>query len=368
MARVLFELSSGIDGTIELRDCEFVDHWKEVFLQNNNNVGVRPPSDVGQKYAAAYFYEKEVHKVTTVGKYKRTEEQAIEMIRLGIADLEKYPLPWTRGEPYTGMGWDITNNLHRGFTTLNLTQCTDRIDLTHEEKNELMVDRHCFSNGSVGRRLLMGYDKSGRWNRTEDWYHEIWSKWTNDEFMRFFSDVHQINSGVHNVEWCRVSKRELLVNAMVFPGEFANIPRLDWNSKAADKITDAIRVDKFVGGVAKDAVDNDPHWNVYDLKNILGKDYLTAWKNYDDPGEWDICNHYQTTKGGFEILPHMHFVVNRILVPWITDDWGYQAWPEIVSPIQIGHMDEREMKEICTPSETNGNDISKNQIVKVDLI
>jgi hypothetical protein len=155
---------------------------------------------------------------------------------------------------------------------------------------------------------------------------------------------------------------------LVYLGVRCNIPILDWNSKnPLDKITDASKLDYNLGDAANWAVDNDPYWNVYDLKNILGKDYLEAYHNYDDPGEWDVCNHAKTTKGGFEIRPHMHHVVNKVLVPWIKD-WGYHAFPENVSPIQIGHIDERELFAMCAASESNSWDVSHNHIVKVDLV
>jgi len=265
------------------------------------------------------------------------------------------------------MDWSVTNDIHRGFTTLSLTQCTDRVDLTHDEKNALMVEQYNF-NGVCddvhGSKFLLQYKTD---IPRKHW--QINDNSTQEEFIR---NLHKINSGVHDIEnRCRVSPRELAVENSVYPEHAGcRIPMLDWDTKGSfDNRTDIVKADFNLGDVANGAVDNNPYWNVYDLKNILGKDYLTAYYNYDDPGEWDVCNHFKTTKGGFMIAPHLHRIVNHVLVPWIRE-WGYQASPEIVSPIQIGHIDEEEVLSMCTPNDSNSWDVSHsgNDIVRVDLI
>ena len=356
MAKVIFELASGLDGEIELRDCVFVDVWKEVFLRNKSMVGIRQPAQ-RHSYKRGFDYaehERHLPKSLVYGD----EAGNVAAVEKGIRGVEEI-MPWTRERPYKGMDWSVTNDIHRGFTTLFITQCTDRVDLTHAEKNELMVKQYNFNYG-YGWRLLMQYEKAGRRRGQFE---------MNESEVRHHLDgtLHKINAGVHTIEEFRVSRRRVAIENMVLPGKMCTLPALDWHSKEKDEITDATRVDYNLGDVARDATVNDPYWNVYDLKNILGKDYMTAYYNYDDPGEWDVCNHFKTTKGGFEILPHMHTVVNHILVPWIHE-WGYQAWPEIVSPIQIGHMDEAEMEALFTPSEANGYDLSSSELVKVDLV
>lgn len=359
MARVVFELSSGRDGVVQLRDCAFTEVWKDVFKKNNNQIGVRPPTSWGQTYDRDNDAERKRRHYQSF-KYVKLQAAAVQLATSGIEAVRSMSLPWTRKMPHLGMQWSDANDIHRGFTTLSITMCTDRIDLTHDEKNALMISQNDY-HGAVGRELLMQYSKTPlpelRLN-------------PNSTMMQHFQDsLHNINSGVHKAEKYISTQRELDIFSSIFPGKECNIPLLDWNNKdPSDNITDAIRADHELGDVAKWAVDNDPHWNVYDLKNILGKDYLTAYYNYDDPGEWDVCNTFKTTKGGFEILPHMHRVVNEILVPWIRDDWGYHAFPETVSPIQIGHIDEQELLDMCTPSEFNSWDISHNHIVKVDLV
>ena len=188
----------------------------------------------------------------------------------------------------------------------------------------------------------------------------------------FHEKVHIINSGVHDIEdKCRSSERRWKTESKFWP-EYTHIclPKLDWASKSeADNRTDVTKVDYNLADLAMWACDNDPKWNVYDLKNILGKDYLTGYFDYDDPGEWDICNHFKTTKGGFEIKPHMHKVVNDIFVPWIQS-FGYPAYPEIISPIQIGHIDENWLLEFCTSRSAEEHQIKDehNHIINVDLI
>lgn len=357
MAQVVFELASGRDGTIQLRDCKFVDAWKEVFTRNNKNLGVRPPTNRGQTYNRDNDAERK-RRHYQAPKYIQLQATAVQMAADGIAGIQNISLPWTRSMPRFGLEWSEANDIHRGFTTLSITMCTDRVELTHADKNELMIKQPDY-HGVAGREFLLRYSKTPPHSRME----------SDLPLRQHFHDcAHKINSGIHKAEKYISTQRELDIFSSIFPGKKCNIPLLDWNNKASDNITDAVRADHELGDTARWAVDNDPYWNVYDLKNILGKDYLTAYFNYDDPGEWDVCNSFKTTKGGFEILPHMHRVVNDILVPWIRDDWNYHAFPENVSPIQIGHIDEQELIDMCTPNESNSWDISHNHITKVDLV
>lgn len=364
MAQIVFELASGRDGIIQLRDCEFTEWWKHVYRLNKPR-GVSP-----DPCKSLIRYKDRNRKLIDMANsdfdLKRYEEEAIQSISSGVKHVQDISFPWTRGQPSMGMDWDVTNELHRGFTTLSLTECTDRVDLTHDEKNALMHKQYNF-NGPNGREFLLQYSKTNRMPEFPFDNYEV-----REARADFLHHIHKINNGVHNIESkCRVSQRRLDIEGWVYPEhKVCNLPLLDWDTKdLIDDRTDIVKSDFNLGDIAMWCVDNDPHWNVYDLKNILGKDYLVAYNNYDDPGEWDICNHYKTTKGGFEIKPFMHDVANRVLVPWIRDEWGYTAaTPEIVSPIQIGHIDSKELLNMCTPNESNSWDVSRNNITKVDLV
>ena len=356
MTRVIFELASGRDGAIQLRDCEFTERWKSVFKQNKP-LGIRSDAlvyarrgDVERKLRFAYSNK------------MKTEVNAIRSILSGIEAVRNLPLPWTRELPTYGMDWSSTNDIHRGFTTLTQTHCADRIELTHDEKEALMIEQYNFSKypGGAGAEKLFQYVKSDiiPTYPSDATYSRI-------DFMR---EICKINCGVHDIEdRVRVSRRRMEIESTVFPEhEVCAIPKLDWQSKGSDGRSDEINIAMQLGDCATRSVDNNPYWNVYDLKNILGKDYLTAYYNYDDPGEWDICNHFQTTKGGFEIKPHMNDLVNQVLVPWVRDEWGYKpARAELISPIQIGHIDEQELISICTAKSGGA---TRNAIVKVDLV
>ena len=57
--------------------------------------------------------------------------------------------------------------------------------------------------------------------------------------------------------------------------KFLTTPNLDWNSKMADGCTDAVRCDFNFERIRHDdptMYSSSPEFNVYDLKNILGKD------------------------------------------------------------------------------------------------
>ena len=368
MSKVVFELATGVDGTVELRDCMFVDWWKHVF-KLNKPIGIR------QKRMTCYYRDiKHPFKgpaelwmdgLEAQHNLQEFEQKNIDLINKGIDEIIELGLPWNRERPYMGMNWKITNDIHRGFTTLDLTNTESKIELDHETKCKMMWKQYNFHDKN-GREFLTQFSKMDDTEIPKE-------RQKNDWIESFEASVHQINSGVHNIEdGARVSERRLRLGFEVFPeAEYPVIfPNLDWQSKdPEDNRTDRVKVDYNLSEMANWACDNNPHWNVYDLKNILGKDYLNAYCDYDDPGEWDVCNHFKTTKGGFEILPHMHKLVNDVFVPWIQS-FGYPADPMFISPIQIGHIDENWLLEFCTARsiEENKKQDEHNHIINVELI
>ena len=122
---------------------------------------------------------------------------------------------------------------------------------------------------------------------------------------------------------------------------------LDWNSKGKDQVTDDIVCDWDFAGLLKvdsDICSSDPKYNVYDLKNILGKDYEKAYKDYDNPANWDVTNTYNTTKGGFEIRPWQSYTTNWIIRPWVQT-YGLPTDDRHIAPITLGHISEAWMEE-----------------------
>ena len=365
MSRIVFSMRSGVDGIIQLRACEYVDWWKHVF-KINHRLGVRP--DRCQYYARTTDQNQILAlKEHNNSNFATEEERAVRLISKGITDIQRHGLPWTRTLPHMGMDYPQLNDLHRGFTTLSLTHRTDRVELTHHDKCHMMGRQYNF-NMVNGREFLLKYSSiNDPWEFPLDDKHELREA--------FVHDVHQINSGVHNIEdRVRVSPRDITIQSSLYPDRASvACPLLDWNTKdPADDRTDTVRADYNLGDISMWCYPEDAHlYNVYDLKNILGKDYLTAYVNYDDPGEWDVCHHFKTTKGGFEIKPHMHRVVHDTLIPWITDDWKYPAWADVVSPIPIGTLDESWILANCTTTIeqfNRGEHLKDNVITGVDLI
>ena len=360
MSKVVFRLQNGTDGEVILRDCAFTDWWKHVFRLNSKR-GIRPER---RRYYARSNDQDQILalKRTHIPDFVAEEERAVQLISSGISEITALDMPWSRSMPRMGMDYAQLNDIHRGFTTLSLTICTDRVDLSHDTKCDMINKMYNF-HIPHGREFLLQYSNNNSpWEFPLDNLHEVRSS--------FMHSIHKINSGVHNIEdRVRVSQREIDIHASVYPGNTqVCMPLLDWNSKdPGDDRTDIYKVDYNLADVAYWCHDDDPQWNVYDLKNILGKDYLTAYYNYDDPGEWDVCNHYKTTKGGFDILPYMHSVVHNTLIPWMHS-LGYPAWPDVVSPIPIGRVDEAWITEFCCTGPNAERSVQGNWIVEVDLI
>ena len=360
MSSVVFKLASGVDGTVELRDCAFTDWWKHVFRLNSKR-GIRPER---RKYYHRTRNPDQIlaQKQTLYPNFASEEERQVQLISTGISEIRALSMPYSRFEPVMGMDYSQLNDIHRGFTTLSLTQLTDRVELSHDVKCDMIIKQYNF-HMPHGREFLTRYiDNNKIINFPLDTEHD-----TRESFMH---SIHKLNSGVHNIEdRIRVSQREIDIHSSIYPGNSqVCIPLLDWNSKdPSDDRTDIHKVDFNLSDIAYWCHDDDPHWNTYDLKNILGKDYLTAYYNYDDPGEWDVCNHYKTTKGGFEIMPYMRSVVHDTLIPWMHS-MDYPAYPDVVSPIPIGHVDPAWITEFCCSKLPGSTDVDSNHIVEVDLI
>ena len=113
---------------------------------------------------------------------------------------------------------------------------------------------------------------------------------------------------------------------------------------------------------------SDPQYNVYDLKNILGKSYETAWLNYDNPLNWDVTNTFNTTKGGFEIKPYQSEWTRNFIRPW-AHEFDMPVEDHIIAPISIGTIDVEWLHQHCYTDNINDlESMNQTSIVKVDLV
>ena len=119
------------------------------------------------------------------------------------------------------------------------------------------------------------------------------------------------------------------------------------------------------------------------MKNILGKDYETCYRDSDNPVNLDITNTVGTTKGGFTINAAYKNLYDTILEPWL-ESFGKVEHKAMYFPIPVGKIDERFIKQHFTikggydqgeqikskmiPGDEIHGVASERAIVEVDLI
>ena len=158
MSKVVFKLASGVDGEVILRDCAFTDWWKHVFRLNSAwyTPGKTPILCPKQRQDQILALKR-----THVPDFTAEEERAVQLISSGIHEIRAMDMPWTREMPRMGMDYAQLNDIHRGFTTLSLTICTDRVDLSHDVKCDMINKMYNF-HIPHGREFLLQYLDNNR--------------------------------------------------------------------------------------------------------------------------------------------------------------------------------------------------------------
>lgn len=364
--KVVFELANGIDGEVELLDNGYMDVWRMVYKHNQNN-GVRAKRP-GVTHVKNVDYERNFEK-----SQRETEKlgELLDRVNSSIIKIRDLGYPW----PGDLLDRSVTNaelNFHhRCFTTMMFTRAyTHDIPLTEKQVLDWKRKSH---NKNAPRCYPYTFVEYLGVECINDWYNK---NSFDDKFIALEPHLHEINSAVHDIENIILrSDRDAEINngLLEYLGTTAAITvDLDWNTKLDDNCTDGVKADFNVGNLIYNAdTTDDPTLNVQDLKNILGKDYLTAFRNYDDPFNVDICNHNNTTKGGFTISPGYEYVHREHIKPWLdyhehrTGDW-------LVHPINIGRISQdwiREFSVVNHKEMPNWEEYKSNfYMVKTDLI
>jgi len=75
------------------------------------------------------------------------------------------------------------------------------------------------------------------------------------------------------------------------------------------------------------------------MKCIVGKSYMTAWHQYDDPRQWDITR-TQTLSGAFTLDPHRitnQFYNSDYFLNWL-DEYGHPRDPKLYGHVPVGRI------------------------------
>ena len=365
MSKLVFELSDGVDGEIQLRDNAFMDFWKMVFIRNNK---LMQPSASNKK--AINIDE---HPLTDVIENKPVLINYADRVNNAIDELTKAGFSWTHGKLTRDSDWADCNRLHRGFTTSSWSVgLTDHIDIPFDKL--IYLKYHSINFRSYESKFLIPWLDPSINIPLDIFDVEHPRSWKN--YHDHAKDpLHTINAYIHNLEdKCLKSARYTHMYKDYMQKYYNNfnyisIYKCDWDSKGEDGVTDAIECDWNFADLKKDyglenMCSSDPKYNVYDLKNILGKDYETAYVDYDSPANWDVCNTFNTTKGGFDIRPWQSYWTREVIAPWV-ETFNIPSEDQIIAPIAIGSIDEDWLKLNCFTKYAF--DLHRH-IVKVDLV
>ena len=314
--RIKFHLHNKNVIEIELLQNPFVEVWYSAFLKN---------IDVPRWQYATNLYQHD-------GSHKPCTDSAwVDGINQAISDIERLSDREWIGKAYRGMGWADVNKLHRGFTT---TVVTDGLtpELPSDVRKaikQMKCDQyicHYELREFIHRQELPDFYRFG--NRKT----AIWPE--------FHDALQRLNSFIHRYE-----------------GEFLRSTRA-WDLEGPPNAFTIDLMDKYHDGsyiqdISVNQITNEMmeysfngyEYNVYAEKKILGKDYYTAYFQFDDPQEWDITNNMDID-GSILIDYNNAFKA-------IHDHWEFQEWithygiedQKKYSAYQIGRLVENEFAQ-----------------------
>jgi len=369
LKRVVFSLANGVDGEITLADNLFTEFWSMVFQRHVSSLPIRTSSTnpdfvEGVRFKRIGVLESDHYQQPHIAEIR---QQLVEQVNGHILELQQLGIDWQAGVLPAMPDFADLNRVHRAFTTLIFTHVsTSRVEMTTDQ---LQAHKLKYFNMNVNNGWpywFPEYDLAG-----------VPEPVTGEVGRQAEQVLHLINSGVHEIENRVIynPRRQIHNQAVVeqLPADVQDVigPKLDWAAKLADGCTDSQKLDWNYESAYTDAVFSTHDWdlNVYDLKNILGKDYHTCYLDHDDPYNFDITNTVGTTKGGFEILPGYELYHKNILRPWMRE-WGFDPRDSITRPIPIGRIDPVFLLEHFTILEGQDPDQRNRdmRIVALDLI
>ena len=199
--------------------------------------------------------------------------EAIDIINNAIERVEYLTNTEWNVRAFDGMQFDITNKIHRMFTTSDVTNCRT-YELSQDLKN-FIIDRK--QNSYISHSEASGII-------------ELWSQ-SNQQYAYNTTDRNELN---HNLQLIN-SWIHLYESESMYSGRTRHISQIS-NTLVCD--FEVKRIDgSYINGTPTEFTISTPqipqcHYNdsanVYALKKILGKDYLTCYYDIDNPLEWDV--------------------------------------------------------------------------------
>ena len=306
---IKLKFKNNLSVEIELLQNEFVDSWYRAFINN--------------QHIARWTRDQAIllHNDAHTPNYTEHAKILVDNINAAIRTIEKISGKKWIGYAYIGMSWETTNYLHRGFTTSMITKYKTPYLSKKLQKDILDMKKNGATHYQISDFII-------NHPTLEDFYQL--SDDNNDEF---FNALEKINSYIHFYEssYLRSSRaNELDRNngCLVF----------DIDGKTVDGGCHENFYEEMVQPDFSQFSFQGSEYNVYALKKILGKDYLTAYFQFDDPTAWDISN-MMIIDGTFEIDYNDNY-------NYLYNSTGFNHWIEhfelqnrnIFSNYQIGKV------------------------------
>lgn len=251
---------------------------------------------------------------------------------------------------YPGMDFEACNMIHRFFTTSRLT---GRIP-------------------TVGRDILpQVFDIKLQHNPTEpEWMkifpdtfdQDVYKLDDPDVRSQFLLEIGKVNAVLHSYEDAVLHSQR----AWNMYEEFTD-KHGDNTIRSVTSVFDVAWDEKDKHGVATTKINKmrippewkqyrtvDPDVTVYALKAILGKDYLTAYTEYEDPRQWDISGN-STICGGITLDPtgvKHRFFNSNMFANWLKD-YDHPPEPEIYGSLPLGKIVNMDQDLLWRMSTTN---------------
>jgi hypothetical protein len=215
------------------------------------------------------------------------EQKAVYEINNAIEDLNKIittePFPY---KAFVDMPWQQTNLIHRAFTTGISSYHTFTHNLAYQDLLNFQVYK---------------YDDKDKIKSLSD---KVFNVPRDEGLQEYVRVMNVINKYVHHFEDIRYSNNANLVLKEL--REVTDTPdeiQINWDSY--DRVSGVksiwLRHIPTYDEILKSARVDLDEYDVYAVKSILGKDYETAFSNYDNPLEYDIQN-IQDITGGLRII------------------------------------------------------------------
>ena len=331
---------------IDLAPSKSLERWIEIHLRNKSNCGFWT-----RKSAIVNHHKQQVDK-TIFKNSPIAINKAIEDIK-NLTGID-WPI-----RAYSGMGFKECNEIHRFFTTS--ANSYKNFAISQKQKEELFREK-------INKQPTEFCYRQKFLSMLKDVYKV-------DEEKDFLDSLlHKINSEVHRYEdMCLSSERSTHIGDLCGWASNTRILDIDWDNKGhnGESLRDIRRwttneTDSEEKSLEKTVKDGEYHkdildclsvnteFNVYQIKDIKGKDYALSYQQYDNPTNWDITS-TMTVNGGFTLdidSAYPKFYNSELFKNWLKE-YGHPYNPRIFGLIPIGTIVScpsiDEVHNVCKP-------------------